>query len=69
MSGPLVVDAAVLAQRMRMARVLASRQKAMAAMPERYCNSTMAADSYSAPTFNVARPDADAFLTIKSRGV
>ena len=67
MSGPHELDAALLAARMRMAKVLASRQKAMAAMPEKFCNSTTTG-LYTGPAWSQARPDGDDFLLIQRRG-
>ena len=48
-------------------RVLASRLLAAQSVPVRVCNAT-SKDFYTGPVFGTARPGADAFLEVKSRG-
>lgn len=55
---------ALMAERRRM---LESRLLAAQSVPTRVCNST-STGLYTGPVFGTARPGADAFLEVKSRG-
>lgn len=65
------LQVAAMAERKRMADLARGRfakAQAVFTVPDRVCNSS-STENYTGPKWPNARPEGDAFLTIKSRGV